>query len=284
MPAPVFTVHPRNVPPGYFAGPPPRPPPPPPPPVNPYITVPPFPAPWLKIPPPVGSLPDLTAGINFPIQIPPPKHLAPLAAWNPASVRPPPKLGLVEPQLIIAGPGLLQRPLSPTRRNFPSQLAIMATVASTMAGPMSPRQPNAQFANTKYQRTPVITSVANPTGFVAIPRPPIMTPTSVSNLAGNSNSTPDEMLSSFIFLKDGIHFPQPPSSTAAASRATCPTPVNVLTSLHHQQQLQQQFIGRQPATMIDLAADLLPHDFDVLAFLQVNLDIDYFHWIHYSVE
>lgn len=256
-PAPQFFVAPRPVPPGYFPGPPPRPPPPPPPPPVTFALVPPFQAPWMKMPPPVGSLPDLASGMNFPMQIPPPKHLVP---WNPPLVRPP-KLGLIEPAILMGGPGLLPRPMSPPRRAFPNPLAIMS-VASVMPGPMSPRQPNSQFANTKYQRTPV-TSVGQPPGFVPIPRPPILPPAIPSNLAGNSKPDPD--MSSFMFLKDGIHFPQPQTS-AAVGRPTCPTPVNAMSIMP-----QHQPVGvRQPANLIDLAIELLPQDFELLPFLQVN--------------
>jgi hypothetical protein len=269
---------PRNVPPGYFAGPPPRPPPPPPPPINPYCTVPPFvAAPWMKLPPPVGSLPDLTSGLNYPIQIPPPKHMAP---WNPLR---PPKL---DQSIMMGGPGLLPRPMSPPRRAFPNQLAIIASVASSISGPMSPRQPNPIFANTKYQRTPTSSVGMGPVvsmhpGLVAgLPRPQM--PMSVTPVPGSKPPPPEEP-SSFMFLKDGIHFPQLSASSAPMTQSGCPTPINVLPTFHHQhhhhhhQQQQQQLIGlpfpigRQPgANLIEIAIELLPHDFELVPFLQVT--------------
>jgi len=113
---------PRGIPPGYFSGPPPRPPPPPPPPVNPYVTVPPFPhpAPWMKLPPPVGSLPDLTAGLNFPIQVPPPPPKHHMHPWNAGGMRPPKMGGMMDQSAVMmGGQGLLPRPMSPPRRSFP---------------------------------------------------------------------------------------------------------------------------------------------------------------------
>jgi hypothetical protein len=194
-------------------------------------------------------------------QIPPPKHMAP---WNQAR---PPKLGLGDPTMMLAGPGLLPRPVSPPRRSFPN-LAIMASVASAMPGPMSPRQPSSQFANTKYQRTPV-TSVGQPPSLVSIPRPPIIPATAAPpNLAANSKPEPCDS-SSFIFLKDGVHFPQPPTS-AGMGRPACMTPVNVMPNLQPQQQ-QQQGIRPQP-NLIDLALDLLPQDFELIPFLQVKIN------------
>jgi hypothetical protein len=134
----------------------------------------------------------------------------------------------------------------------------MASVASSIPGPLSPRQPNPQFANTKYQRTPPA-AAAIP---AVLGRPPAVAPVA----SAKPVSSADEP-SSFIFLKDGIHFPQPVPAAATASRAACPAPVNVLTGF--QPQLQSS-PGRQLG-MVDLAVDLLPHDFELIPFLQVSV-------------
>ena len=235
----------------------------------------------MKLPPPIGSHPDLTAGLNFPIQVPPPPPKHHIHPWNAGGMRPPKIGGMMDQSAIMmGGPGLLPRPVS---RSFQNQLAIMAaaSAASPIPGPMSPRQPNAQFANSKYQRTPVTSVGMGPVGNMpagmmtsvgGIPRP-LMTLNATPS-APVSKMTSSEESSSFMFLKDGIHFPQPPvASSGPMTSASGGTSVNVMPHMQQQQQhpgYQFPNLGGRPS-IVDMAIDLLPHDYELVPFLQVIL-------------
>jgi hypothetical protein len=70
-----------------------------------------------------------------------------------------------------------------------------------------------------------------------------------------------------MFLKDGIHFPQ---ASAISSLQNAPG------NIHHQQQHPFPFhIGghQHGVSLMDMAIDLLPHDFELVPFLQVCVQI-----------
>ena len=172
--------------------------------------------------------------------------------------------------------GLLPRPMSPPRRSYQNQLAILASAPSPIPGPMSPRLPNPQFANTKYQRTPTSVGLVStvglpPGGHTGIPRP--LMSVSVTPPAPGLKSTSED----YMFLKDGIHFPQ---LSAMSSSQNASGNVQQQHQLHqhpfpfhiggHQQQQQQHQHAGGGASLMDMAIDLLPHDFELVPFMQVR--------------
>jgi len=203
--------------------------------------------------------------------------------WNAGGMRPPKMGGMMDQSAVMmGGQGLLPRPMSPPRRSFPNQLAIMAvaSAASPIPGPMSPRQPNAQFANSKYQRTPVTSMGMGPVGSMpaglmtnvgGIPRP--LMSLSVTPSAPGSKMAASEEPSSFMFLKDGIHFPQlPVASSGPMTSASGGTPINVMPPMQQQNPaFQFSNMGGRPS-IVDVAIDLLPHDCELVPFLQVTLN------------